>query len=213
MKTNKQKIKVLNYVKPTNKFNKFVLLTLFFMLIASALIYAERLPTLSSDQNIWGTILNNYLLKEHSQNGTHVDVTINSSLRIYNNSDLSYAILNINATSKTFQWFNGNVITENYSLYTRTNFTNDYNNFGGYNYINLTNDLQRNGNINSSNTSWFNTLFLNIYNTNGYQKTNITIDYPNIDLNVNDDYNKANFTFQITGSSLNISNLNITGES
>src|SRR3990167_9327956 len=41
-------------------------------------INAERLPPISSDPNNWGTILNNYLLREHTGNGTHGNMTAQS---------------------------------------------------------------------------------------------------------------------------------------
>src|SRR3990167_7731775 len=41
-------------------------------------INAERLPPISSDPNDWGTILNNYLLREHTGNGTHGNMTAQS---------------------------------------------------------------------------------------------------------------------------------------
>src|SRR3989344_139952 len=52
-----------------------IVMALFLIAVASPYVYAARLPTVGSDSDTWGTVLNNYLLAEHGPNGTHTNIT------------------------------------------------------------------------------------------------------------------------------------------
>src|SRR3990167_7499894 len=63
-------------------------------------INAERLPTINSDPNNWGTILNNYLLREHTGNGTHGNMTA-QSLNVSGNVNLATSSGNVGIGKQT----------------------------------------------------------------------------------------------------------------
>lgn len=68
----------INYKRALN----FFIISSIFLILIMPLAEAERLPTVNSDSNNWGTVLNNFLLLEHNQNGTHKNVTINGTLGV-----------------------------------------------------------------------------------------------------------------------------------
>ena len=149
---------------------QFIQLLAFSLILAlsAASVHAERLPSIGSDSNNWGTILNNYLLVTHDQNGT---------LR----TDLSTAFNYLNVTSNLL--VAGNIYGEipnsfknaNFTAlfpvsydartdrYNTTNFTNDYNNRGDrYGNSNFTSNYDSrtdrfgNENFTASNVGAFN---------------------------------------------------------
>ncbi|MBI2543284.1 MAG: hypothetical protein HYW24_03800 [Candidatus Aenigmarchaeota archaeon] len=77
-------------------------LSLLTILVAnSTLVLAARLPTIGGDTNEWGTILNEYLLKEHTVNGTHKNITINGSSIAFEGSTIDGTLLNLTAANPT----------------------------------------------------------------------------------------------------------------
>ncbi len=58
----------------------FVVIVLF--IAALFLVQGARLPIVGSDSGSWGTVLNNFLTAEHTQNGTHSNVTVSGNVGI-----------------------------------------------------------------------------------------------------------------------------------
>lgn len=75
----------------------FLFLTLFFILISS--VFSARLPVQGSDSNSWGSILNDYLLQEHDQNGSHVNVSVSGDFSVVNRTNTSQLFLYVNETT------------------------------------------------------------------------------------------------------------------
>jgi hypothetical protein len=53
----------------------FLIVTLIFIILGVFSVVGARLPTVGGDTDVWGTILNSFLLVEHAENGTHTNVT------------------------------------------------------------------------------------------------------------------------------------------
>ncbi len=80
-----------------NRALKFLIISSIFLMLLINLAQAERLPTVSGDSGAWGTVLNNFLLLEHTQNGTHRNVTIAGDLTITNASNNIALLFNSSA--------------------------------------------------------------------------------------------------------------------
>lgn len=61
--------------------NKFLFISFVMFILSLNFVYAATLPTVGGDENNWGTILNNYLLVSHTENGTLKEgITIGTGL-------------------------------------------------------------------------------------------------------------------------------------
>ena len=66
---------------------KYVIVFAVFIVSLIGLFYlsqGERLPSVGSDSGNWGDILNAYLLKEHTQNGSHKNLTTVGNVNLSN---------------------------------------------------------------------------------------------------------------------------------
>ena len=67
--------KMKKHININSRTLKILLIFTLLLLTILSLVQAERLPTVSGDSGEWGTILNNFLLSEHTENGTHMNIT------------------------------------------------------------------------------------------------------------------------------------------
>src|SRR3989338_2257057 len=80
-------IKIDNHQISNNRALRFLIISSIFLMSIINLAQAERLPIVSGDSGAWGTVLNNFLLLEHTQNGTHRNITIAGDLTMTNASN------------------------------------------------------------------------------------------------------------------------------
>ena len=66
------------------KANKLLLVLVFFLMIT--LVSAARLPTVSGDEDTWGTILNDFLSKIAGTDATELNETMVNGTNIYSSS-------------------------------------------------------------------------------------------------------------------------------
>ena len=132
-------------------------------------------------------------------------VGLNASFYNLNITNYLSVIGNVNITgtlNATTIYQNGNQVQTVESVF---NFAN-----------NLTYLLDNNTIIRTANSTWFTTLYdlrtdrfgianySSEYSSTGYKKANITINYPDMDLNVLDDFTKLNLTTILSGGVANI---------
>jgi hypothetical protein len=60
------------------KILKSLTIVVVFLIAAIILVNGARLPTTGGDSGNWGTLLNEFLLEEHTENGTHINITANT---------------------------------------------------------------------------------------------------------------------------------------
>jgi len=148
------------------KYGKLMLLalvTLTFLAIATS---AQRLPNVNGDSNVWGTVLNDYLIREHTINGTHNITNLNVT---------RLNATNINATSINATTFYGDgsqligVITP-WTTGDGVLYNNTANTKVGIGLIDPDHELEVIGSINASinvNASTFNGALASTYLTDG----------------------------------------------
>ncbi len=54
---------------------RYPIIFIYFVIFGILLVRGANLPTVGGDSDVWGTILNNYLLTEHDVNGSHTNIT------------------------------------------------------------------------------------------------------------------------------------------
>jgi len=80
--------------------NKKILFFLGVIVVLSLFVYSERLPVNNSDLNNWGITINGYMLKEHTGNGTHGNMTA-QSLNVSGNVNLATSSGNVGIGKQT----------------------------------------------------------------------------------------------------------------
>jgi hypothetical protein len=65
-----------------NRVLKFALISIILITAYILMAQAARLPIVNSDLDTWGTILNNFLTAQHTNNGTHKNVTVDGYLNV-----------------------------------------------------------------------------------------------------------------------------------
>jgi len=176
----------------------FVLMILIY--IASS--HAARLPLVGEDQNAWGNLLNEFLLVQHSQNGTLRNITVlgtddvvlkvdgitnNVGIGTSNPSEKLVVIGNVNISGDL-------IIGNNFRIFANSGNVN----------VKGTLDaagLKLLGNIVQVEKDAFKlTNYSDEYASSGYKTENVTTDFPDIDINKFDNFNLANYSAEYAAS-------------
>lgn len=176
---------------------KRLFLNVLIFLLFVAFVNAESLPIVSSEaqRDQHGNILNNYLLVTHTENGTLKNNSVQDYMLNLSNITLLDFTNDANfLTTVATANIQDNAVKQsklNLSDITLADFTNDR--LDLWSLLNFTNSF-----ANRLSELWnfgnFTRAYANEYASTGYKKANVTVDYPNLDLNLGDDYSLTNFT-------------------